>query len=117
MRVKRSIASLVLCGLAGLPAIAQDWPPWGGTADRNMVSPMKGLPESWDVKTGMHIKWKAQIGSTSNGNPVVADGKIVLGTDNGNPRNPQNAGDKGVLMCFRESDGAKDQASDEGEPG
>ena len=63
------------------------------------------LPESWDVKSGKNIKWKAQIGSTSYGNPVVADGKIFLGTNNGNPRNPDIQGDKGVLMCFRESDG------------
>ena len=32
-------------------------------------------------------------------------GKIFLGTNNGNPRNPEIKGDKGVLMCFRESDG------------
>ena len=78
---------------------------WGGTPQRNMTSAMKNLPESWDVKSGKNIKWKAQIGSTSYGNPVVADGKIFLGTNNENPRNPEIAGDKGVLMCFRESDG------------
>ena len=78
---------------------------WGGTPQRNMTSPMKNLPESWDVKTGKNIKWKAQLGSTSYGNPVVADGKIFLGTNNANPRNPEITGDKGVLMCFRESDG------------
>jgi len=105
MVVKRNIGSVVLCGLAGLPVVAQDWPMWGGTAQRNMVSAMKGLPESWDAKTGTNIRWKAQIGTTSNGNPVVAGGKIFLGTNNGNPRNPQITGDKGVLMCFRESDG------------
>ena len=78
---------------------------WGGTAQRNMTSAMKNLPELWDVKAGKNIKWKAQIGSTSYGNPVVADGKIFLGTNNGNPKNPEIKGDKGVLMCFRESDG------------
>ena len=36
---------------------------------------------------------------------MAADGKIFLGTNNGNPRNPEIQGDKGVLMCFRESDG------------
>jgi len=66
---------------------------------------MKGLPESWDAKIGTNIKWKAQLGSSSNGNPVVADGRIFLGTNNGNPRNAEIAGDKGVLMCLRESDG------------
>ena len=105
MRVKRSVALIVLVGMAALSVVAQDWPMWGGTAERNMTSAVKGLPESWNAKDGTNIKWKAQIGSTSNGNPVVADGKIFLGTNNGNPRNPEITGDKGVLMCFRESDG------------
>jgi len=78
---------------------------WGGTARRNMVSCMKNLPSSWDIKTKKNIKWKADLGSTSYGNPVVADGKIFVGTNNGNPKNPAIHGDKGILMCFRQSDG------------
>ena len=105
MNVKIGSALLVLAGVAAFPLISQDWPMWGGAAQRNMASAMKNLPESWDVKSGKNIKWKAQIGSTSYGNPVVADGKIFLGTNNGNPRNPDIQGDRGVLMCFRESDG------------
>jgi outer membrane protein assembly factor BamB len=95
----------MLAGIAALPLVSQDWPMWGGTAQRTMASAMKNLPESWDVKNGKNIKWKAAIGSTSFGNPVVADGKIFLGTNNEKPRNPEIKGDKGVLMCFRESDG------------
>jgi hypothetical protein len=49
-----------------------DWPMWGGTADRNMVSNMKGLPLSWDVKTKKNVKWVAQLGSQTYGNVVVA---------------------------------------------
>jgi outer membrane protein assembly factor BamB len=105
MRTKHHIAWLVLSGMASLAMASQDWPMWGGTAQRNMTSAMKGLPDSWDAKNGTNVKWKARIGSASNGNPVVADGKIFLGTNNGNPRNAEIAGDKGVLMCFRESDG------------
>ena len=29
-----------------------DWPMWGGSPDRNMVSDATGLPTDWDVKTG-----------------------------------------------------------------
>ncbi len=105
MRIKSNLFFLMLSGIAAFPLVSQDWPMWGGTAQRNMVSAMKNLPEFWDVKSGKSIKWKAQIGTTSYGNPVVADGKIFLGTNNGNPRNPEIEGDKGVLMCFRESDG------------
>jgi len=88
-----------------LPLISQDWPMWGGTAQRNMVTTIKNLPSSWDIKTNKNIKWKAALGDTSYGNPVVADGKIFVGTNNGKPRNPDIEGDKGILMCFRESDG------------
>src|SRR5512136_2273015 len=95
MRIKCNFLLLVLSGIAALPLISQDWPMWGGTTQRNMISAMKSLPESWDVKSGKNIKWKVQIGSTSNGNPVVADGKIFLGTNNGNPKNPGIHGDRG----------------------
>jgi outer membrane protein assembly factor BamB len=97
--------SAFLFALAALPLISQDWPMWGGTPQRNMAAAVKNLPSAWDVKTGTNIKWKVDIGTTSYGNPVVADGKIFLGTNNGNPKNPAITGDKGVLMCFRESDG------------
>jgi len=106
MRLNSTILFLLLSGIAALPLLSQDWPMWGGTAQRNMTSAMKSLPESWDAKNETNIKWKAKIGSTSNGNPVVADGKIFLGTNNANPRNTEIARDKGVLMCFRESDGS-----------
>jgi hypothetical protein len=76
MRMKGNILFLMLAGMAALPLVSQDWPMWGGTTQRNMTSAMKNLPEFWGAKTGENIKWKDQIGSTSNGNPVVADGKI-----------------------------------------
>jgi outer membrane protein assembly factor BamB len=82
-----------------------DWPMWGGTPDRNMVSPMKGIPTSWDLKTKKNVKWMAQLGSQSYGNPVIAGGQVYVGTNNELVRNPKEGGDRGVLMCFRESDG------------
>src|SRR5262244_3477195 len=82
-----------------------DWPMWGGTPDRNMVSALKGMPISWDVKTKKNIKWIAALGSQSYGNPVVAGGQVYVGTNNELVRDPKQGGDRGVLMCFRESDG------------
>ena len=82
-----------------------DWPMWGGTPDRNMVSNMKGLPISWDVKTKKNVKWVAQLGSQSYGNVVVSGGMVFVGTNNEGLRDPKVTGDKGVLMAFRESDG------------
>ena len=82
-----------------------DWPMWGGTADRNMISNMKGLPTSWDVKTKKNVKWVAQLGSQTYGNVVVAGGVVFVGTNNEGLRNPKITGDKGILMAFQESDG------------
>lgn len=81
-----------------------DWPMWGGTPDRNMVSDQK-VVSSWDVKTGKNVKWVAQLGSQSYGNPVVAGGQVYVGTNNELVRDPKEGGDRGVLMAFRESDG------------
>lgn len=82
-----------------------DWPMWGGTADRNMVSEMTGAPTEWDVRTNVGVQWVADLGSQSYGNPIVADGMVFVGTNNEAPRDPQQAGDRGVLMAFRETDG------------
>jgi outer membrane protein assembly factor BamB len=78
---------------------------WGGSPDRNMVSDAKGLPTDWDVKTGKNIKWVAALGSQSYGNPVVAEGVVLVGTNNEAMRDPKQGGDRGVLMAFREATG------------
>ena len=82
-----------------------DWPMWGGTPDRNMVSTMKGIPTSWDVVKKTNVKWVAALGSQTYGNPVVSGGRVYVGTNNEGMRVPAEGGDRGVLMCFRESDG------------
>ena len=112
MRLFLLFGMLTLCILAGgsvrLSASdpgTGDWPMWGGTPDRNMVSNMKGLPAEWDVKTRKNIKWVADLGSQSYGNPVVAGGMVFVGTNNELVRDPKQPGDRGVLMAFRESDG------------
>ena len=78
---------------------------WGGTPSRNMVSTMTGLPTTWDVKTGKNVKWVAELGSQSYGNPTVAGGVVLVGTNNEAMRDPKQPGDRGVLMAFREATG------------
>jgi hypothetical protein len=78
---------------------------WGGTPDRNMVSTMKGLPIEWDLKTGKNVKWVANVGSQTYGNPVVAEGVVLVGTNNEAVWDKAITGDKGILIAFRESDG------------
>ncbi len=83
----------------------KDWPMWGGSPDRNMVSDATGLPTTWDVKTGKNIKWVGALGSQSYGNPVIGGGVVLVGTNNEALRDPKQAGDRGVLMAFDEATG------------
>jgi outer membrane protein assembly factor BamB len=100
-----ALASLATVTLTASDPGSGDWPMWGGTPDRNQVSNMKNVPTDWDVKTKKNIKWVAELGSQSYGNPVVAGGMVFVGTNNELMRDPKQGGDRGVLMAFRESDG------------
>jgi len=102
-------ALLLFLAVSGCLLLASDtggdWPMWGGTPDRNMVSGMKGIPTSWNIENKKNVKWVAKLGSQTYGNPVVAGGQVYVGTNNALALNPHEGGDRGVLMCFRESDG------------
>jgi outer membrane protein assembly factor BamB len=88
-----------------VPARADDWPMLGGRPDRNMVSPEKNLPATWKEADKKQLKWVAKLGTQTYGNPVVSEGRVFIGTNNGQPRNPAIQGDRGVLMCFSAPDG------------
>jgi len=85
---------------------AGDQPQWGARHSRNMVSDETGLPDSFDPQTGQNVKWSAALGTECYCTPVVAGGKVLIGTNNGDPRDPRHRGDRGVLMCFNEADGS-----------
>ncbi|HSU69650.1 MAG TPA: PQQ-binding-like beta-propeller repeat protein [Tepidisphaeraceae bacterium] len=87
-------------GLFAGVARADDWPMWGRTPYRNMISPEKNPPTDWDVKTGKNILWTASLGSLSNGNSVVSNGMVFIGTNNEGARDPNYTADAGVLMAF-----------------
>ncbi|MDO8632761.1 MAG: PQQ-like beta-propeller repeat protein, partial [Phycisphaerales bacterium] len=90
---------------AGSPKQKGDWPMWGGSPDRNMVSGETGIPATWDVKTKKNIKWIAPLGSQTYGNPVVSKGKIYAGTNNRGEFRAHSKGDKGIMLCFEEKTG------------
>src|SRR5947209_10195879 len=98
-------ATLCVCRAEDRPP-AGDWPMLGGTPSRNMANPAaQQVPDLWSVKEGArkNVRWVAELGSTSYGGPVIAGGRVFVGTNNGQPRDASIQGDKGVLMCFRES--------------
>ncbi|MSR55604.1 MAG: hypothetical protein EXS09_20320 [Gemmataceae bacterium] len=131
------IAGYFLSGSTPKQSIAADEPKaaianpgdntqFGGTVSRNFINAHeKGLSHEFpkdenDDKArvlGSRVKWRQALGSNSCAGPIVADGKIFVGTNNENPRNKRDRGkptdddpngtplDKGVLMCFEEKTG------------
>lgn len=84
----------------------REWTLFGGTLQRNFVNlTARDVPDSFDVAKGTNILWSADPGDKAYGGPIVAGGKVYIGTNNNNPRDPAIKGDKGVLMCFDEKDG------------
>jgi len=71
-----------------------------------MVSDETGLPDSFDPETGENIKWSVPLGTSCYSTPVVSGGKVLIGTNNEQPRDPRHSGDRGVLMCLNETDGS-----------
>ncbi len=87
---------------------ADDYPMFGRTDARNMVDPAaKNIPDTFSVKRNKEkgVKWKAVLGGNAFGGPVIAGGRVFVGTNNDKPRDPKVMGDKGVVMCFDEATG------------
>ncbi len=110
----------------------QDWAMYGGAPARNMVNlDAKGLAVTWvdkkDELDPKKIKWSAGLGSKAYGGPIVAGGRVFVGTNNQNLRDKTLVkpkvdekgnlvlvngkqvmvpSDLGVVMCFDEATGA-----------
>lgn len=91
-------------------SLGDDWPMFGRDRTHNGVSPEKNPPLSWQIedepskRPGRNIKWVAELGSHTYGDPVVADGLVWVGTNNQSSER-LNDEDASVLLCLREADG------------
>jgi outer membrane protein assembly factor BamB len=119
-RLLRFLIALGFCFLGTNATVqAGDWPQWGGTGNRNLVSVETGLPDSFvpgnkkangsgiDPATTKNVKWTARLGGRAYGNPTIAGGRVFIGTDDvtldDDPRFKRNKG--GLVKCFSEADG------------
>ncbi|MBD3265247.1 PQQ-binding-like beta-propeller repeat protein [bacterium] len=84
---------------------AGDQPQWGEQHTRNMISGETGLIDSFDPETGKNIKWMVPLGSQTWSSPIIANGRVFIGTNNNPPRDPRHEGDRGILLCLNEADG------------
>jgi len=83
-----------------------DSPQWGELHTRNMISNETGLPTSFNPETGKNIKWSVSIGSYNYATPVISGGKVLIGANNADKRDPRHEGDRGVILCLNETDGS-----------
>ncbi len=99
--------AFVVSEIAKMKVGPHDWPQWGGSTSRNNTPDGVNIPISWNVDTGENILWSMPLGSETYGNAVVANGKVYVGTNNGNgyiKRYPSTV-DLGCFICFNEKDG------------
>jgi outer membrane protein assembly factor BamB len=99
------VLSVVSATVVADHARAEDQPQWGQRYSRNMVSDEKYLPATFDPATGENILWTAPLGTETNSTPVVANGKVIICTNNARPRDPRHEGRRGVLLCLDEATG------------
>lgn len=105
-------------GAVAAGALAADWPQWGGGPERNMAAAESGIPDTFepgrkrrdrlgfDPATARNVRFIARLGSENYSAPVVADGRIFIGTndeDIDDPRIEPTRG--GVLLCLDERSG------------
>jgi outer membrane protein assembly factor BamB len=113
----KKVALVAVMAASSVCVQAADWPTWGGTAARNMISEEKGLPvelepgkkkagsDEIDLATTKNVSWVAKLGGQSYGTPSIAGGKVFVGTNNEFPRDEKHIGDRGVVMSFDEYTG------------
>lgn len=97
-----------------------DWPQWGGTSYNNNTPPGQNIPITWEIggfdretqewvsEGSKNVRWVARLGSQTYGNPVVADKRVYVGTNNkgGWLKRYPPAIDLGCLLAFSEEDGS-----------
>jgi outer membrane protein assembly factor BamB len=118
--LSRAVLVGFLVTAPAIAALAEDWPQWGGSNTRNMVSDEKGLPISFqpgqkrsdgsgiDIRTTCNVRWVAKLGTENYSSPVVADGKVFIGTNDAaldDPRYRPSGG--GLLLCLDEATGKR----------
>ena len=113
------LVAVLLVWIVSAGAVAADWPQWGGTPARNMASAERGIPDvfnpgkrkrdrlGFDPATASNVRFIARLGSENYSAPVIAGGRIYIGTNDDGLDDPRFAvTEGGVLLCLDERTGA-----------
>lgn len=118
LRIRALIVAVALFAVPIVPVAAEDWPQWGGGQYRNLVSREEGLPRAfypgkkkrdrlgYDPATAKNVRWMVRLGSENYSCPVVANGRVYIGTNDEDLDDERfRATRGGVLMCLDEKTG------------
>lgn len=88
-------------------ALGTTWPQRGGSSARNHVAAVSNLPLTWNLESGQNVAWRAELGSQTYSSPVVAGGRILIGTNNQHARVARHPAEQDLscLLCFDEPTG------------
>ena len=78
---------------------------WGYRQSGNQYSEETRLVTRVDPQSKENLAWRARLGTEAHSTPIVSGGRVYIGTNNNEPRDPKHQGDRGVLMCFDETNG------------
>ncbi len=119
MKLSCIIATVALA-LSGSIAAGADWPQWGGDSGRNMASDAKNVPLSFgpgeltdgtrriDMSKTRNVKWAITLGSQTYGNPVISNGKLIVGTNDAMLKDRRFARTRGsVVLCCEAKTGRR----------
>jgi len=121
------VKRLVCCGLVFACASAEagggrggEWAQWGRDGSRNMASDEVGLATSFepgtttrmgltvDMATTKGVRWVVRLGSLTYGNPVVAGGKVIVGTNDAKLDDPRFKPTRGgLIICVDAATGKR----------
>lgn len=104
------VSTLVLASTAGetpssTAKINQDWPMMGQSPSRHANIELTTANFDFELRGGKGVVWSAKLGSQTYGSPIVSQGKVLIGTNNGGAYRDNHKGDRGVLLCFDEQTG------------
>ena len=88
--MRHSAPVLIALVILARAVTAGDWPQWAGSDAKNMVSPERGLPDSFvpgekkpdgtiDLATARNVRWGVKIADAVYGTPSIAKGRIFVG--------------------------------------
>lgn len=71
-------------------------------ADRNNVFRVDETPLTWNMETGKNVRWSSRLGSVTFSSPVVAEGRVFIGTNNEGEyvKRLEKTKDLGCLLAF-----------------